>query len=145
MAHDGHGAKAKDGHHYSLHLSHSRSKQAKRMLSFTEPVPALMKPLLTGYMFKQSHVLDVFNKRFFVLYPGYLVYYVKMHDWNSDVAKNTLQVSAVVVFDCSKGQAYFVKMGTRDSTTSLHTKHEAAWPGCSCCTLSTTRVRSWLL
>lgn len=66
------------------------------MLSFTEPVSALVEPLLTGYMFKQSHVLDVFNKRFFVLYPGYLVYYVKLHDWHSDVTKNTLQVSAVL-------------------------------------------------
>ena len=66
------------------------------MLSFMEPSPALSKPILTGYMFKQSHILDVFNKRFFVLYPGYLVYYVKMHDWNSDVAKSTLQVNAVV-------------------------------------------------
>lgn len=70
------------------------------MLSFTEPVPALLKPLLTGYMFKQSHILDVFNKRFFVLYPGYLVYYVKMQDWNSDVARNTLQVSASVKRGC---------------------------------------------
>ena len=51
-------------------------------------------PLLTGYMYKEAHTHVVFHKRFFVLFPGVLVYYEKETDYRKDVAKGSLEVSS---------------------------------------------------
>ena len=55
----------------------------------------LRKPQRTGYMLKQGRLHRVFKRRFFVLYPGFLVYYEDDIKWKSDLAKgDTLGVSA---------------------------------------------------
>lgn len=50
------------------------------------------KPELHGYLYKQGALHKAFKKRYFVLYPGYLVYYTDETKYRSDVAKNTLEV-----------------------------------------------------
>ena len=71
-----------------------RDKQLKRMLTgFLKTPEAIGHPLMEGYLYKQSHVFDVFNKRYFVLYPQYLVYYEKESDFKGDETKARLAVS----------------------------------------------------
>ena len=50
------------------------------------------KPELHGYLYKQGALHKAFKKRYFVLYPGYLVYYVDEAKYVTDVAKKSLQV-----------------------------------------------------
>ena len=50
------------------------------------------KPDLHGYLYKQGALHKAFKKRYFVLYPGYLVYYTDETKYRSDVAKGSLQV-----------------------------------------------------
>lgn len=50
------------------------------------------KPELHGYLYKQGGVHKAFKKRYFVLYPGYLVYYTDETKYRIDVAKGSLQV-----------------------------------------------------
>ena len=50
-------------------------------------------PLHSGYMYKEAHSHLVFHKRFFVLCPRVLVYYVKESDYTKDVARGTLEVN----------------------------------------------------
>lgn len=54
---------------------------------------SVAEPLMESYMFKQSHIFDAFNKRFFILFHGYLVYYVKEEDYRADHAQGHLAVS----------------------------------------------------
>ncbi|XP_065889598.1 uncharacterized protein [Dysidea avara] len=49
------------------------------------------KPELHGYMYKQGGVHKAFKKRYFVLYPGYLVYYTDENKYRIDVVKGSLQ------------------------------------------------------
>jgi len=53
------------------------------------------KPELHGYMYKQGGVHKAFKKRYFVLYPGYLVYYADENKYRIDVANGSLQVIEV--------------------------------------------------
>lgn len=53
------------------------------------------KPELHGYLYKQGALHKAFKKRYFVLYPGYLVYYTDETKYKSDVAKGSLQVCSV--------------------------------------------------
>lgn len=52
------------------------------------------KPELHGYLYKQGALHKAFKKRYFVLYPGYLVYYTDEAKYRGDVAKGSLQVKA---------------------------------------------------
>ena len=51
----------------------------------------LASPLLTGALSKQGHT-KMFSKRFFVLYPDFLVYYNDSCTWQSDVWRRSLSV-----------------------------------------------------
>lgn len=59
-----------------------------RMLS-----SALEEPIFESYLFKQSHIFDAFNKRYFILFPGYLVYYVSEEEYKADHKQGHLAVS----------------------------------------------------
>ena len=50
------------------------------------------KPETHGYLYKQGALHKAFKKRYFVLYPGYLVYYTDETKYKADVAKGSLQV-----------------------------------------------------
>lgn len=43
------------------------------------------KPIYQGRVFKQTKEKDGFNKRFFVLYPGILLYYKHERDYHKDL------------------------------------------------------------
>lgn len=52
------------------------------------------KPLKTGFLHKQgAKVSHKFKKRFFVLYPGFLVYYEEEQKWRFDLTVGGLGVS----------------------------------------------------
>lgn len=53
----------------------------------------LNKPLRGGWLLKQGGSHKAFKKRFFVLYPGFLIYYSSPDKYKYDVARNTLAVS----------------------------------------------------
>lgn len=55
---------------------------------------ALNSPILKGYMYKKSHSFDSFNKRYFALYNGCIVYYRKEDEYEKDVVQQTLKVRA---------------------------------------------------
>ena len=55
------------------------------------------KPELHGYLYKQGALHKAFKKRYFVLYPGYLVYYVDEAKYSADLAKKSLQVRQACV------------------------------------------------
>ena len=44
-------------------------------------------PLLKGNLLKQGGFGKLFKKRYFVLYPGFLVYYNDVVAWKTDVAR----------------------------------------------------------
>lgn len=69
---------------------YKKSPQAKRKFVFD-----LNKPILTGYLQKQGELLGVtFKQCFFVLYPGFLVYYDEKDTWRYDLQRGeTLGVS----------------------------------------------------
>ena len=53
----------------------------------------LENPVIKGVLFKQRDFDKSFKRRFFVLYPGFLVYYDDIHKWKVDVWRgNTLGV-----------------------------------------------------
>lgn len=52
----------------------------------------LSAPLHSGYMYKEAHTHVVFHRRFFVLFPGVLVYYEKEAEYQRDVARGSLEV-----------------------------------------------------
>ena len=55
---------------------------------------SLENPLLKGTLFKKGGVGKLFKRRFFVLYPGFLVYYDDVLKWKADVWKgDTLGVT----------------------------------------------------
>lgn len=58
----------------------------------------VQEPIFESYMFKQSHILNGFNKRYFVLFPGYLVYYTSEHDYKVDHQKGNLAVSILPAY-----------------------------------------------
>lgn len=67
-----------------------------RMLS-----SALEEPIFQSYLFKQSHIFDAFNKRYFILFQGYLVYYVSEEEYKSDHKHGHLAVSRTpIIFPC---------------------------------------------
>ena len=54
----------------------------------------LSKPLRRGYLLKQGQLHKAFKSRFFVLYPGFVVYYADEQKWRFDLTKGeTLGVS----------------------------------------------------
>lgn len=54
----------------------------------------LFQPLKKGVLLKQGAVHTAFKYRFFVLYPGFFVYYEKESKWRQDLTKGeTLDVS----------------------------------------------------
>lgn len=54
----------------------------------------LGKPLKQGFLLKQGQIHKAFKSRFFVLYPGFLVYYSDQSKWKFDLTKGqTLGVS----------------------------------------------------
>jgi len=70
---------ASDGPHCSL--------PAKKKMSFD-----IRKPIVCGHLYKQNTRGGLFNKRYFALYPRYLVYYAHEADYKKDKDTNTLQV-----------------------------------------------------
>ena len=58
------------------------------------------KPVFQGYMYKEAigTFHTAFNKRYFVLYERYLVYYEKEHDFKKDVTHKSLEVRTVRCF-----------------------------------------------
>lgn len=55
----------------------------------------LRKPIMTGTMLKQGGFHKAFKERYFVLYPGFLVYYDEQTTWHYDLQRGeTLGVSA---------------------------------------------------
>ena len=57
----------------------------------------LKAPLLTGTLSKQGNLMKTFKKRFFVLYPDFLVYYHDTRTWNGDVWRQSLAVSYRII------------------------------------------------
>jgi len=56
----------------------------------------LSKPLKKGMLLKQGQLHKAFKHRFFVLYPGFLVYYDDMSRWKLDITRGeTLGVSYI--------------------------------------------------
>ena len=54
----------------------------------------LSKPLKKGTLLKQGQLHKAFKYRYFVLYPGFLVYYDDMKKWKLDITRGeTLGVS----------------------------------------------------
>ncbi len=71
----------------------------------------IKEPIHSGILYKQAHNnrYSVFNKRFFVLYPKLLLYYVHERDYHKDVAKGHLEVSVVSCIElvaCSVARKY---------------------------------------
>ena len=63
----------------------------------------LNKPLRGGWLLKQGGSHKAFKKRFFVLYPGFLVYYSSPDKYKYDVARGTLAVSGGPATACREG------------------------------------------
>ena len=81
-------------HHHHVHL-HNK----KHLLEGQD----LLRPILKGYMFKQSHVHKAFNKRFFALYSRIMVYYEKEDEFLRDASRGTFEVtdsSCVCMCEC---------------------------------------------
>ncbi len=79
----------------------NRSKQLKRKLTFMQKDESnVEKPIFQGYMYKEAigTFHTAFNKRYFVLYQRYLVYYEKEHDFTKDVTHKSLEVSNSEMF-----------------------------------------------
>lgn len=55
-------------------------------------------PICAGHLYKQNKVGSFFTKRYFALYPKYLVYYAHEMDYRKDVEINTLEVRTTPVF-----------------------------------------------
>ena len=53
-------------------------------------------PVLKGYMYKKSHSFDSFNKRYFALYTGCIVYYRKEDEYKKDLGNQTLKVRIIL-------------------------------------------------
>lgn len=49
-------------------------------------------PICAGHLYKQNKVGGFFNKRYFALYPKYLVYYAHEADYRKDLQLKTLEV-----------------------------------------------------
>lgn len=59
----------------------------------------LSKPCKKGTLMKQGAWHTAFKYRYFVLYPGFLVYYDSENKWKVDIAKGeTLGVSVMLLF-----------------------------------------------
>jgi hypothetical protein len=74
-------------------MSSVRGKNLKKMPSIIEISQLrLNRPIFQGHVFKQSHIFTTsFNKRYFVLYNGCLVYYNHRSDYESDVKAGHLK------------------------------------------------------
>lgn len=67
------------------------SPQVKRKFAFN-----LRKPIFTGPLLKQGAFHKAFKSRYFILYPGFLVYYESPERWQYDLQRgDTLGVSAL--------------------------------------------------
>jgi hypothetical protein len=62
--------------------------QPKTKFSFDET-----QPLKSGYLYKQGDRLKLMKKRFFVLYPNFLIYYKDLEKWQYDQTVGGLGVS----------------------------------------------------
>ena len=59
-----------------------KSPQPPRKFAFN-----LNKPIMTGRMLKQGGLHKAFKERFFILYPGFLVYYDAETTWKYDLQR----------------------------------------------------------
>ena len=55
-------------------------------------------PICAGHLYKQNKIGSFFNKRYFALYPNYLVYYAHEMDYRKDVEISTLEVRTAQVY-----------------------------------------------
>ena len=70
----------------------------------------LSKPSKRGTLMKQGSLHKAFKYRYFVLYPGFLVYYESENKWKVDLAKGeTLGVSAECTACCVSRRLLFHK------------------------------------
>lgn len=72
--------------------SQTPSRRVLKRLPTRMLASAVAEPLWESYMYKQSHIFDAFNKRYFILFPGYLVYYVREEEFRADHAQGHLAV-----------------------------------------------------
>ena len=67
---------------------HLHAAQPKTKFAFDEA-----KPIKSGFLDKQREKLKTMKKRFFVLYPNFLVYYADIEKWQYDLTVGGLAVS----------------------------------------------------
>lgn len=97
--------------YHSSSLGHSRSRQMAQSAVQGSASPVigargvfgfdLNKPLRGGWLLKQGGSHKAFKKRFFVLYPGFLIYYSSPEKYKYDVARSTLAVGRSARTVCS--------------------------------------------
>ena len=79
---------------------HLHSAQPKTKMEFD-----IDKPIKCGFLRKQGRALKGMKERFFVVYPGFLIYYTDATKWKFDLTVGSLQVSCYVfaqlLFDCA--------------------------------------------
>ena len=75
------------------------SKQVPYVISAASNVD-LSHPLMRGVLYKKSHIIDSFNKRYFVLYKECLVYYHNEDEFEKDVSHGNLKVK-LTKFNCT--------------------------------------------
>lgn len=71
---------------------HLHAAQPKTKFAFDES-----KPLKNGYLEKQGKKLKTMKRRFFVLYPNFLVYYAAIEKWQYDLTVGGLGVSSSMI------------------------------------------------
>lgn len=69
---------------------HLHAAQPKTKFTFDES-----KPIKNGFLDKQGEKLKSMKKRFFVLYPNFLVYYADIDKWQYDLTVGGLSVSSL--------------------------------------------------
>ena len=60
------------------------------------------RPILQGRVFKQFRSETGFNKRYFVLYPGILVYYKHERDYRSDIKRGLVRTDISLQHETSR-------------------------------------------
>lgn len=66
---------------------HLHAPQPKVKFAFDES-----SPLKSGYLNKQGEKLKTLKKRFFVLYPNFLIVYTEIEEWQYDQSVGGLKV-----------------------------------------------------
>ena len=81
----------------------------------------LKHPVCEGYLYKQGHIANVFNKRYFVLYPAELIYYKSATDFEHDKAKDKLSVRPFGLLSVHTWHIYLVLFLFKKKTVELKT------------------------